>query len=389
MDTTAGSSSIEPFRINVTDEVLADLRQRLALTRWPDQIPGSEWDYGTDLETVKTLCQYWLDDFDWRAAETRLNAWPQFTTTIDDIHMHFVHARSPHENALPLVITHGWPGSVAEFLKILGPLTDPVAHGGDAADAFHVVAPSMPGYGFSGPTTRAGVNIRTVASVNAALMARLGYERYGAQGGDWGAVATTHLALIDAPHLAGIHLNMVAVGRPAVDNAMDLVAPEEMAALADMAEFREFGAGYQAIQRTKPQTLAYGLTDSPAGLAAWILEKFRAWSDCHGDVLSRFTSDELLTNIMIYWVTGTINASTRMYCETERMRRGAPPNPRVEVPTGAAIFPKELYRPPLEWAKRAYNIVQWNHMAAGGHFAAMEEPEALVTDIRTFFRDRR
>jgi microsomal epoxide hydrolase len=378
-------NEIRPYRVDVAADVLDDLRDRLDRTRWPDQIPGSEWGYGTDMATLQDLCAYWRDGFDWRAAEARLNEWSQFETDIDDIHIHFVHARSPEPDALPLVITHGWPGSVAEFLKILGPLTDPVAHGGSAGDAFHVVAPSMPGYGFSGPTTRPGVDIRTVAEVNAALMARLGYDRYGAQGGDWGAIATTQLGLLDAPHLAGIHVNMV-VARPPEGDAMAGVLPEEQDGVTAMREFLAEETGYQAIQGTKPQTLAYGLTDSPAGLAGWILEKFRTWSDCDGDVYSRFTRDELLTNITIYWVTGTINASTRMYCESRRSGRFGAAGQHVKVPTGVALFPKELFRPPRVWAEAAYDIVQWTRMPSGGHFAAMEEPDALVTDIRTFFR---
>jgi pimeloyl-ACP methyl ester carboxylesterase len=383
------SADVTPFRIAVSDDVLSDLRDRLVRTRWPDQIPGSEWNYGTDLATLQELCEYWRTSFDWRTAEAELNAWPQFTTTIDDINMHFVHARSPHADAFPLCITHGWPGSVSEFLKVLGPLTNPTAYGGSAQDAFHVVAPSMPGYGFSGPTTRTGIDIRVVAETNIALMDRLGYARYGAQGGDWGAIATTQMGGIAPTGLAGIHLNMCVARPPDKDNPMAGVEPDEMEGIASLANFRENETGYQQIQGTKPQTLAYGLTDSPAGLAGWILEKFRTWSDCDGDVYSRFTRDELLTNIMIYWVTGTINASTRMYCETLRSNRFRPGNEKVLVPTAVARFPKELFRPPLAWAKAAFNIQQWTVMPSGGHFAAMEEPDLLVNDIRTFFRSIR
>jgi microsomal epoxide hydrolase len=391
---SAMTSEIEPFRIEVAEEVLDDLRRRLADTRWPDQIPGTTWEYGTDLATLKDLCEYWRDGYDWRRAEVALNAWPQFTTTlsderypdIDGIGLHFLHARSPHADALPLVITHGWPGSVVEFLDILGPLTDPTAHGGDAADAFHVVAPSMPGYGFSGPTDRRGVDIKTVAECNAALMRALGYERYGAQGGDWGAIATAQLGLVDADHLAGLHVNMVVAGPPEGQDAMEGVQPEEMEGLMAMGDFVAKETGYQQIQGTKPQTLAYGLTDSPAGLAGWILEKFRTWSDCGGDVYSRFTRDQLLTNITVYWVTGTINASTRLYYETMQNGRLGPTESRVEVPTGVAVFPCELYRPPRAWAEHRFNITRWTRMESGGHFAAMEEPEVLVDDIRAFFR---
>ena len=374
-----------PFTIDVGVDVIADLRDRLHRTRWPDQLDGTEWVYGTDISALKRLCAYWADEFDWPAAQARLNRWPQLTTTIDGQNVHFVHARSPHPDALPLVVTHGWPGSVAEFEKIIGPLTDPVAHGGDAADAFHVVCPSIPGYGFSGPTHEQGWNVPRVASAVASLMALLGYERYGAQGGDWGAVITTFLGSLDAEHLVGIHLNMVVAGPPAGGDAMVGVLPEEMAGLAHMANFRDHETGYQAIQGTRPQTLAYGLTDSPAGLAGWILEKFRQWSDCDGDPFTAFTLDELCTNLTIYWATATINSSMRLYYETLGPGRRTPAPP-VSVPTGGAIFPKELYQPARVWADRQYNITRWTRFSKGGHFAALEQPVALVDDIRAFFR---
>lgn len=379
-----------PFTIAVPDEVLDDLRDRLRRTRWPDQIPGAGWDYGSELGAVQRLCEYWIDGYDWRAAEAALNRWPQFTTTVDpdgggDIHLHLVHARSPEPGALPLLITHGWPGSIVEFQKVLGPLTDPVAHGGRAEDAFHVVAPSLPGYAFSGPTTRRGVDIRVAAQANAAVMAALGYDRYVAQGGDWGSMATQHVALVDPDHVAAIHLNMIVAGPPDPANPTEGVTPEEMQGLAAMGEFVANETGYQQIQGTKPQTLAYGLTDSPAGLAAWIYEKFRTWSDCDGDPLKIFSIDELLTNITVYWVTGTINSSTRMYYESMKSKRfGA--GERVEQPVGVANFPKELYRPPRVWAETRYNIQRWETFDRGGHFAAMEQPDVLVHELREFFR---
>lgn len=379
------SDLLQPFTVHVSDAVLEDLRLRLARTRWPDQIPGTSWEYGCDIATLRTVCDYWMREFDWRAAEARLNRWPHVITDVDGIRVHAIHARSPHPHALPLCITHGWPGSVAEFLDIIDPLIDPPAYGGDAADAFHVVAPSIPGYGFSGPTTRTGVDIRTVAQVNVGLMAQLGYERYVAQGGDWGAIATTHMGQLDAAHIAGIHVNM-AVPRAPKDNPMAGVTPEEAAALATMATFREEGTGYQRIQGTKPQTLAYGLNDSPAGLAGWILEKFHAWSDCHGDVLGHFTLDQLCTNLTIYWVTGTINSSTRLYFESMRSGGLAAFDGRVDVPTGIAVFPAEMIRPPRVWCEQVYDVQQWTVMPAGGHFAAMEEPQLLLDDVRTFFR---
>jgi microsomal epoxide hydrolase len=382
--------AVERFEIRVPDAVLGDLRERLARTRWPDQIPGSGWDYGTDLAYLKELCAFWRDGFDWRAQEARLNRFDHFRTGIDGQPLHFVHQRSPEPGALPLVITHGWPGSVAEFTKIIGPLTDPAAHGGDPRDAFHVVCPSIPGYAFSGPTRARGWDIERVAAGLVTLMARLGYQRYGAQGGDWGAVATTYLGILDPGHVAGIHLNMVIAGPPPGDaDPMQGVTPEEQQALAAMAEFQKHETGYQQIQGTRPQTLGVGLNDSPAGLAAWIVEKFRAWSDCGGDVESRFTKDELLTNLTIYWATQTINSSVRLYCETMRGGRWGFTRSRVGVPTGCAIFPKEVMRPPRRWAEAQYDVRRWTRMPAGGHFAALEEPEALVGEIRAFFRDLR
>ena len=375
----------QPFRVEVADEVIDDLRDRLARTRWPDQIPGTTWEYGCDLTTLRTLCDYWQHDFDWRAAQARLNRWPHVITEVDGIRVHAIHARSPHPNALPLCITHGWPGSVAEFLDVIDPLIDPPAYGGDAADAFHVVAPSIPGYGFSGPTTRTGIDIRTVAGVNVGLMGQLGYDRYGAQGGDWGAIATAHMGQLATEHLVGIHVNMPIPRAPAGD-PMHGVTRDEMAALATMAAFRDEGTGYQRIQGTKPQTLAYGLNDSPAGLAGWILEKFQAWSDCHGDVLSHFTLDQLCTNLTIYWVTSTINSSTRLYFESLRTGGLAAIEGRVDVPTGIAVFPAEMIRPPRAWCEEVYDLRQWTVMPSGGHFAAMEEPQLLIDDIRKFFR---
>ena len=384
------SDAITRMRIEVPDEVLDDLRRRLAAARLPDQIPGSGWDYGTDLAYLRELCGYWRDKYDWRAQEAALNRFEHYHTDIDGQKVHFLHARSRVKDALPLVITHGWPGSVYEFHKIIGPLTDPAAHGGNASDAFHVVCPSIPGYGFSGPTTTPGWDVRRVAETWAKLMARLGYAKYGAQGGDWGAIITTQLANVDPAHVAGIHLNMVVAGPPAgAANPMEGVSPEEAAALGDMGNFQKNETGYQQIQGTKPQTLGYALNDSPTGLAAWIVEKFRTWSDCGGDVEKRFSKDELLTNIMIYWVTQTINSSVRLYCETMRAGRFAIPSEKIAAPTGVSVFPKEIYRPPRRWVEATFNLVQWTKRDAGGHFAALEEPTALVEDIRGLFRKLR
>jgi microsomal epoxide hydrolase len=386
------SDAPAPFRIDVPEAELADLRERLARTRMPDQIPGSGWGYGTDSAYLAELCAYWRDEFDWRRQEALLNRFDHFTTGIDGQRLHFIHRRSPVPDAQPLVVLHGWPGSVFEFYKIIEPLADPQAHGGRAEDAFHVVCPSLPGYGFSGPTTRPGWDVRAVAQSVAALMARLGYDRYGAQGGDWGALVTTQLGVVDAEHLDGIHLNMLVCGPPPdADDPLAGLTPQERADLAGMGGYQQHETGYQRIQGTKPQTLGTGLNDSPAGLAAWIVEKFRTWSDCDGDVEQRFTKDELLTNITIYWVTQTINSSIRLYCESMRSGRFGPCDVRVEVPTAAAVFPAEIFKPPRRWAEAWFDVQHWTRMDAGGHFAALEEPEALVADIRSAFatfRDR-
>jgi len=379
------TSPVQPFRVHVPDDAVADLRYRLSRTRWPDQIPGTTWEYGCDMPTLRAVCDYWGRDFDWRAAEARLNRWPHVITEVDGITVHAIHARSPHPNALAVCITHGWPGSVAEFLDVIDPLIDPPSYGGDAADALHVVAPSIPGYGFSGPTTRRGVDIRTVAGVNVGLMEQLGYDRYGAQGGDWGAIATAHMGQLAPDRLVGIHVNMP-VPRPPETDPMKGLTPDELAGLASMAKFREEGTAYQRIHGSKPQTLAYGLTDSPAGLAGWIIEKFQAWSDCHGDVLSHLTLDQLCTNLSIYWFTATINSSTRLYFESMRTGGLAAIEGRVEVPTGVAVFPAEMIRPPRAWCEQLYDLRRWTVMPSGGHFAAMEEPQLWIDDVRAFFR---
>jgi len=381
---------VERFEIRVSDDVLDDLRERLARTRFPDQLEGAGWSYGTELGYLRELVAYWRDEYDWRVHERALNRFDHYKTRVRDLDIHFIHQRSPEPNALPLLVTHGWPGSVYEFHKILGPLTDPVSHGGRREDAFHVVCPSMPGYGFSQAPRASGFDVREIAETGAALMSQLGYTRYGAQGGDWGSSVTVQLALLHPERLAGIHLNMVVAGPPReVTNPLEGLAPEEIAWVAAMRQMQSEETGYQRIQGTRPQTLGYALNDSPAGLAAWIVEKFRAWSDCGGDVESRFGKDDLLTNVMLYWVPQSITSSMRLYCETMRCGRFAPPEQRVQVPVGAAIFPAEIYKAPRAWAEAVYDIRRWTVMRSGGHFAALEEPEALVTDLREFFRPLR
>lgn len=377
---------IRPFRIEVPDTVLDDLRERLSRTRWPDQIPGSGWGYGTDLAYLRDLCDHWCTAFDWRAQEERFNRWPHGITEIDGQPVHFVHARSPEPEALPLIMTHGWPGSVAEFLDVIGPLSDPAAHGGDPRDAFHVVCPSIPGYGWSGPTTEPGWDVRRVAEAWKVLMARLGYDRYGAQGGDWGAMISGQLAVLDGERMAGLHLNMP-VGWPPADGGGELTE-QEHADLADLTHFMSDGTAYQQIQGKNPQTLGPALNDSPAGLASWIIEKFYVWTDHGGDLEEAVTRDQILTNLTVYWVTGTINSSIRLYCESQRSGR-FPPVDRVEVPTAAAIFPREIIRMPRAWLEASYRLERYTRFDRGGHFAALEEPDLLVGDVRAFFRDLR
>ena len=379
--------AVRPFTIDVPDEVLTDLQDRLSRTRLPDQIPGTEWDYGADRAYLEELLAYWQDGFDWRAQEQILNQFDHFKTVIDGVDVHFIHQRSPVGGATPLLLTHGWPGSFTEFTQIIGPLTDPASHGGDAADAFHLVIPSIPGFGLSGKPTERGYNPERMADVLAGLMERLGYERYGAQGGDWGAIISRVLAFKYADHLIGLHSNFITSGPPAgMADPEEGVPVEELELREERLAIRSTGRGYSEIQGTKPQTVGYGLNDSPAGLAAWIVEKFHGWSDHGGDIERSFTKDQLLTNVTLYWVTGTATSSARIYYES----RHAPPTRPVgyvEVPTAGAIFPEEISFTPRKWAEANYNIVRWTRMPEGGHFAALEQPELLVDDIRAFFRE--
>jgi len=375
---------IERFHIRVDDSTLEDLRLRLSMTRFPDQIDGTGWEYGTPIAYVRELVRYWRDEYDWRAQEAQLNELDHFRTRIDGQQIHFVHARSRHADALPLLIVHGWPGSVVEFLDVIPRLTDPEAHGGGAEDAFHVVAPSLPGYGFSEPPRAPGWDIRRVAHAFVELMERLGYPRYGAQGGDWGAQIVTRLAALDPGHCAALHLNMPIASAPAEPLP---VTEEEQAGLAAMAAFQRDEGAYAQLQGTKPDTLSMALNDSPAGLLSWIVEKFRTWSDCDGDPENCFTCDQLITNVMLYWVTETFASSARLYWET--MHSGALKDPPkfVTVPTGVARYPKEVVlRFPRSWVEQRYNVTHWAVMPRGGHFAAMEQPELFVDDLRTFFR---
>ena len=374
---------MKEFNIHFEESALADLKARLERTRLPDQIPGSGWDYGSDRAYMEELLEYWRNEYDWRQHEAQLNELPHFKTSIDGIDMHFVHVRSKQDSAMPLVITHGWPGSVYEFMDVIGPLTDPVGHGGRAEDAFHLVLPSMPGYGFSGPAHRRGMSVDSVAGVVAKLMDRLGYERYAAQGGDWGSGVASWLARDFPDRLIGIHLNMVGGGPPPGMEDPEAGIPEwELKRYRERAEWWRGENAYGNIQGSKPLTLAYGLNDSPAGLAAWVVEKFRAWSDCGGDVESRFTKDQLLTNIMLYWLTESMPSAVRLYYESRRSGRK---QSRADVPTAVAVFPGEIFFSPRKWVETRYNVAQWTEMPRGGHFAAMEEPELYIEDVVKFF----
>jgi pimeloyl-ACP methyl ester carboxylesterase len=372
---------VVPFHIEVPEADIEDLRDRLRRTRWPEAETVDDWSQGTPLVYVRELCRYWLDEYDWAKARARLNRFPQFRTTIEGLEIHFVHVRSPHGGAVPLVITHGWPGSVVEFGKVIEPLTDPVAFGGSASDAFHVVCPTLPGFGFSGKAARPGWGTQRIADAWDQLMARLGYSHYGAQGGDWGSQVSTALSVQHPEHVIGIHLNMVfAFPGPA---AVGELTDREREALAALDYHRRSGSGYAIEQSTRPQSLGYGLVDSPAGLCGWIAEKFWAWSDCDGDPANVFTREEMLDNIMLYWLPGTGASAARLYWESFGKRVQDP----VGVPAGASIFPKEIYRPSRRWAEAQFRDLRyWNELDKGGHFAAMEQPATFVDEVRAAFR---
>jgi pimeloyl-ACP methyl ester carboxylesterase len=382
------SSEVTPFRIEVAEADLRDLRERLERARWPESETVEDWSQGVPLAYLKDLCAYWAEGYDWRATESRLNALPQFRTSIDGLGIHFLHVRSPHPDALPLVMTHGWPGSIVEFLKVVGPLSNPTAHGGDAVDAFHVVCPSLPGYGFSDKPAGPGWGIERIAAAWSVLMRRLGYERFGAQGSDWGTSVSTRIAQQDPEHVVGIHLTPpLAPPDPAT---VDDLTERERAALSALEHSAEWDSGYSKEQATRPQTIGYALVDSPAALCAWIVEKLWAWTDNDGQLESVLTRDELLDNVMLYWLPQTGASSARLYWESIRQVNEwitGPLTDQVTVPTGCSIFPKELQRPSRRWAeKRFTNIHYWNEPAKGGHFAAFEQPELFVDEVRAFFR---
>jgi pimeloyl-ACP methyl ester carboxylesterase len=382
---------IVPFQIPFDPAVVNDLRERLARTRWPDEI-GEPWSYGASLDYLRELAHYWATGFDWEAQVARLNRLPHFRASIDGQGIHLIHQRGRGPRPLPLVITHGWPGSFLEMLEIIPLLADPAGFGGDPADAFDVVVPSLPGYGFSDRPSAPGMDPVRIAALWRSLMVDgLGYRSFGAQGGDWGASISTRLALAAPEQVAGIHLNYIPGSyRPYLGPGSPPPSGVEALFIKQCEEWSEVEGAYAHIQRTKPQTLTYGLHDSPVGLAAWILEKLRSWSDCSGRLERRWDRDELLTAVMLYWVTGSIGSSIRLYREASRRPLRFSEGERVRVPCGVALFPAETpANPPREWVERAYDVTRWTEMPRGGHFAAWEEPQLLAEDIRAFFRDLR
>jgi pimeloyl-ACP methyl ester carboxylesterase len=385
---------IRPFQVHVPEAELIDLRLRIAATRWPDKETVNDHSQGVPLERIQELVQYWGDHYDWRAAESKLNALPQYLTNIDGLDIHFIHARSPHEDAVPLVITHGWPGSIFELLKVVGPLTNPTAHGGDPEDAFHLVLPSLPGYGFSGKPHHTGWGPEHIARAWDKLMRQLGYDHYVAQGGDWGSVVSDKMAAQELPGLLAIHVNMPATVPPDVakalasgDPAPPGLTPEEQAAFDKLATFYAKNTGYSAMMLTRPQTLGYALSDSPAGLAAWFYDKFASWTDSGGEPERALTRDEMLDDVSLYWFTNTATSAAQLYWENNANNFNMVD---VSVPTAITVFPGEIYQAPRTWAERSYHdLIYWNEVDMGGHFAAWEQPELFAGEIRAAFRPLR
>jgi pimeloyl-ACP methyl ester carboxylesterase len=388
------SSAVRPFHVDVPEEALVDLRRRIASTRWPDRETASDQSQGVQLATIQQLVRYWGTGYDWRKCEAKLNALPQFVTEIDGVDIHFIHVRSRDASALPLIMTHGWPGSILELLKVIGPLTDPTGHGGSAEDAFDLVLPSMPGYGFSGRPKGTGWNADRIARAWAKLMARLGYKRYVSQGGDWGSVVSDAMARQKPSGLLGIHVNMPAIVPPEIakilqcgDPAPHGLSADELAAFNKLNHLYVRGNGYAIEQTTRPQTLGYGLADSPAGSAAWMYEKYAAWTYTDGHPERELTNDEMLDDITLYWVTNTSTSAARLYWENNANNFNATD---VSIPTAITVFPGELYQTPRSWAERAYhNLVYFNKVDKGGHFAAWEQPQLFSTEIRAAFRSLR
>lgn len=375
-------SSPKPFRIDIDQQQIDDLKMRLRNTRWPDKETVDDWSQGAPLAYIQEITEYWLNVYDWRAREAALNRFPQFTLPVNGLDIHFIHLRSPEKHARPLIMSHGWPGSFVEFLKVLSPLTDPVSHGGNAEDAFHIVAPSLPGYGFSAKPASPGWGVEKIADTWSLLMQALGYSKYYAQGGDWGSIITHSIAERDPDHCLGVHVNLPIV--PPDPHTMEEMSDTEKSAIAGFEEYEKVDSGYSKQQSTRPQTLSYGLADSPVGQAAWILEKYWKWTDCNGHPENVVTRDELLDNIMMYWLPGTAASSARLYWESFATAFSTSP-PRV--PLACSIFPKEIFRTSRRWAENHFGdkLAYFNELDRGGHFAAFEQPELFVNEIRKAF----
>jgi pimeloyl-ACP methyl ester carboxylesterase len=381
---------IDRFQISIPQKILDDLRERLERTRWPDEVQDAEWRYGANLEYMKDLANYWLTKFDWRAQEQRINSFANYQADIDSLHIHFIHERGKGPNPIPILITHGWPSSFVEMLKLVPLLTDPANHGGDASDSFDVIVPSVPGYGFSERPLQAGMTRWRVADLWVKLMAGLGYQRFGLQANDIGAVISGWLSFDHPEHVIGFQTMMPTFPPPSFDEAEPPMTEVEKSFAATARAWDEDEGGYNAIQTTRPQTLAYGLNDSPVGLMAWIVEKWRAWTNPEGDVEKYFSKDELLTNVMIYWVTETANSSIRSYYERAHDTRSLKSEDKIRVPTGVALSVEAVQRAPREWVNRRYaDIRRWTEFSSGGHFLAAENPEMLAVEIRAFFRQFR
>ena len=382
------SDTVSPFSIDVPQQALDDLAGRLASARWPEAETCDDWSQGIPLSYTRELAQYWSEHYDWRRCERMLNNWPQFKTPINGMDIHFIHRTSPHEQARPLILSHGWPGSVIEFHKVIDALADPTQYGGSADDAFHVVAPSLPGYGFSDKPTTTGTDVTAIGRMWGKLMARLGYDQYFAQGGDWGSIITQSMAQTETEHCQGVHITLPIVA-PDPDTMTDL-SPSEQSALEAMTFYQEWDSGYSKQQSTRPQTLAYGLADSPVGQMAWIVEKFYAWTDCEKDGVKHpenvLSKDELLDNVMLYWLNNAAGSSARLYWESFN----SPSMDPITLPVGCTVYPQEIFRSSKRWAEKRYTqLVYWNEPDKGGHFAAIEQPESFIEEVRSCFRSLR
>ncbi|GAB3100430.1 epoxide hydrolase [Aestuariicella hydrocarbonica] len=377
-------TSITPFTVNIEQQQLDDLALRLRLTRWPEQETVIDWCQGAPLKAVKDLVDYWQHDYDWRRCERRLNQYPQFVTTIDGLPIHFMHIQSPHDDATPMIMTHGWPGSIIEFLEVIEPLTNPTAHGGEASDAFHLVIPSLPGFGFSGKPVHSGWNLERIANAWITLMERLEYRQFVAQGGDWGSAVTSTIGKINPPSCLGIHLNLVIINPVLVD--IENLTQLEQTALAKMEHYERWDSGYSKQQSTRPQTVGYSLVDSPVGLASWIYEKYFAWTDNNGKPEDVLSYDQMLDNIMIYWLNATGASSARLYWESFNSIF----TDNIDIPTGISLFPKEIFLTSERWAEKVYTKLHyWNECEKGGHFAAFEQPNIFISEVRSSFRSIR